>query len=95
MRFTKGKRRIDELQIEDRWSGTGLGAAKFTRVNDGELDVAAGNGRMHQPVGTSAPADGTLALGRLVVWVDEGTNTLWFKVKYSSGTVKTGSVALT
>jgi hypothetical protein len=46
-------------------------------------------------VPTSAPADGVLAAAQFTVWVDESGNTLTFKVKYSGGTVKSGTVALT
>lgn len=46
-------------------------------------------------VPTSAAADGDLANSELHFSVDEGGNNLRIKVKYSGGTVKTATVALT
>jgi len=44
----------------------------------------------------TAPADSVLSSGQFTVWVNESTNELTFKVKYSDGTtVKSGTVALT
>ena len=43
----------------------------------------------------SAPADASLANGQISFWVNESTNALTVKVKYSSGTVKSGTVSLT
>lgn len=42
----------------------------------------------------AALADGDLGLGELHFWVNEGTDKLIFKVKYSTGTVKSGEVSL-
>jgi hypothetical protein len=43
---------------------------------------------------SSAPADATMSNGEVAFWLDESGNNLSFKVKYSSGTVKNGSVAV-
>jgi hypothetical protein len=42
----------------------------------------------------SAPADAVLGNGEITFWLDESGNNLAFKVKYSSGTVKSGTVAV-
>lgn len=44
---------------------------------------------------TSAPNDGDMQNQETVIWVDEAGNNLTFKVKYSGGTIKSGTVALT
>ena len=44
----------------------------------------------------SEPADAAIAAGQVAVWLDEGTNTLNFKVGYVDGvSFKSGSIALT
>lgn len=45
-------------------------------------------------VPNAAPADGELANGQAVMWVDEVGNNIKIKVKYSNGTVKTFTGAL-
>lgn len=45
-------------------------------------------------INTTALADGSHENSEMSFWVDEAGNTLNFKVKYSGGTVKSGSVAL-
>ena len=42
----------------------------------------------------SAVTDGSMGNSQLNFWVNEGSNNLVFKVKYSDGTVKSGTVAL-
>lgn len=46
-------------------------------------------------VDSAALGDGKIGKSRVNIWVDETGNTLSFKVKYSDGTVKSGTVALT
>lgn len=53
------------------------------------------NGRLAYGVPNSAPTDGDLSNGQLSAYVDESGNNLIFRVKYSDGTLKTGTVALT
>jgi hypothetical protein len=53
-----------------------------------------GSGYNLNKINTSALADGSHANSEMSFWVDESGNTLNFKVKYSSGTVKSGSIAL-
>jgi hypothetical protein len=47
------------------------------------------------PVPTSAVSDANHNAGYMTFWVDESGHTLNFKIKYSGGTVKSGSIALT
>jgi len=42
----------------------------------------------------SAVSDGSMGNSQVNFWVNEGSNALTFKVKYSDGTVKSGTVAL-
>jgi hypothetical protein len=51
-------------------------------------------GALAYAVPSSAPTDGDLSNGQVTAWVDETNNLLKFRVKYSGGTLKTGSVAL-
>jgi hypothetical protein len=46
-------------------------------------------------VPATAPADGDLAANQISFWSNDGSNLLAFKMKNSSGVVKTGTVALT
>jgi len=59
----------------------------------GVLKINTG-GQVIQSAFNSAIADGDLANSEMSAYIDEGTNLLTFKVKYSGGTVKTGSIAL-
>lgn len=43
----------------------------------------------------AAQADVSLGNSQVNIWVDESGNNITFKVKYSDGTVKSGTVALT
>lgn len=52
------------------------------------------NARMYQNVPNSAPADADLSNGHVSPYLNEAGNTLLFRVRYSDGTLKTGSVAL-
>lgn len=75
----------DILLIGDGKVGVGVGAprAKLHATDSTIVGVA-----------TAAVADVNLGNGEVNIYVDETNNLLKFKVKYSSGTVKTGSVAL-
>jgi len=44
---------------------------------------------------SAAPEDADIEDGELVLHIDEGGNTLSVRLRYSDGTLKTGTVALT
>ena len=48
---------------------------------------------LHAP--NTAPDDADLKSGSVSFWLDESSNLLTFRCKYSDGTLKTGTVALT
>jgi len=69
--------------------GIGTSDPKF------RLDVVGGIAeRAALPGPTSAPTDADLDNAQWTIWTDEGTNALTFRVKYSDGSLKTGTVAL-
>lgn len=45
-------------------------------------------------VPNSAPVDANIGTSQVSIWVNESTNALTFRVKYSTGTLKTGTVSL-
>lgn len=50
--------------------------------------------RLNQTAPASAPSDGDLTNGTIQYYLDEGGNNLKVRVKYSNGTLKTGTVSL-
>ena len=80
---------------------TAVGAsARTTNTNQVQLGTGSASGlagvaaRVVMGAPNSAIADADLANGQISFYLDEGGNTLTVKVKYSTGTVKTGTVAL-
>ena len=78
---------------------TALGTtAQTTNINQIQLGRGAVSGleatRAIIGAPNSAIADADLVAGQISFYLDEGGNTLTVKAKYSSGTVKTGTVAL-
>lgn len=59
---------------------------------DGRVDVWGIPVQIHAE--SSAPTDGDIDNGAMVAWLNEGSNLLTFRVRYSGGTLKTGTVAL-
>jgi hypothetical protein len=41
-----------------------------------------------------APTDANIPPNHCFIWLNEGANLLTFRVRYSNGTLKTGTVAL-
>lgn len=64
-------------------------------VTTGTFQTNLGTNRVFAGAAPSAPADALLINGQFAVWVDETADQLTFKVKYSGGTVKSGTVTLT
>lgn len=79
------------------------GALSLTSVNDaasanGPINYYASahsfTGRMIQGAPNTAPVDANLGTGQISIWINEATNTLTIRVKYSTGTLKTATLAL-
>ncbi len=81
-----------------------FGSEPYIRQNDdGTLSFVSNHGCEYQissgfntlEVADAAPDDADVRTGTVVAWVNEATNKLTFKVKYSDGaTVKSGEVSL-
>lgn len=69
---------------------SGWGIGRDSNKNDLYLDQ---DGKLAIFYNT-AMADGDMVIAHINPWVHEGNNLLWFKVKYSTGTIKSGSVSL-
>lgn len=79
-------------------AGNPVASTNATITNNYALWVDTGvtrlDGNLIYACPTSAPADAELQNSQMTASVNEGGNLLTFKVKYSSGTVKSGTVAL-
>ena len=62
-------------------------------VEDAKAQIH-GSGSTILGAANSAVNDADLGNGQVNIWVDEAANNLTFKVKYSDGTVKSGTVSL-
>ena len=67
--------------------------ACFTGTPNFDFDVAGGK-RVGLGAPSSAPTDADLDNGQMSAWLDEVGNLLTIRVRYSDGTLKTGTVAL-
>lgn len=79
-----------DVELQKRWDALirhfndhDKGAKQWSTVNALVFSVPA-----------AALASGTMNNSQMQIWVDEVGNNLTFKVKYSNGTVKSGTVAL-
>ena len=46
-------------------------------------------------VANGAPTDGNIPNKGIVIWIDESTNQLKFRLRYAAGTLKSGAISLT
>ncbi len=63
-------------------------------VRAGNQNFLLANGRMLYGVANTPPIDNDIPNGHVTAYLDELGNSLIFRVKYSDGTVKSGTVAL-
>ncbi len=63
-------------------------------IRAGNQNFLLANGRMLYGVSNIAPIDGDIPNSHVTAYLDEVGNTLTFRVRYSDGTLKTGTVAL-
>lgn len=94
-----GKLKIDDSLV-DLTDNCGK-ITELNKTNSGTVTYYIGKGIMYNtniPVfstNNSVPADALLSNKDVTFWLDETNNKLMFKLKYSSGTVKSGEIALT
>ena len=68
----------------------------FVNANDGQPSAKfLSDSRFYSTVPDSAPTDANLDNSQMTFYLDEASNALKVRVRYSDGTLKTGTVALT
>lgn len=77
--------------------GTGPAAEDIVRLEGGAVlfERVSTTGQRYLRADTTVPSDASFAVSQCAFYVDQVGNALKVKVKYSDGTVKTGSIALT
>lgn len=79
--------------VKDPAGNTTIVGATFT-VRAGNQTFSLANGRMSYGVADTPPNDQDIPNGHMTAYLDEVGNSLIFRVRYSDGTLKTGTVAL-
>jgi hypothetical protein len=76
--------------------GSGPAGEDVVRLEGGSVlfERVDSTGQRFLRASTTIPADGTLDISQCAFYVDQATNELKVKVKYTTGTVKIGSIAL-
>lgn len=93
-----GKLKIDDSLVDLADASGKIG--ELNKTNSGTITYYTGKGFSHNGVtpviatNNSAPADALLNNKDISLWIDEITNKLMIKLKYSNGTIKSGEVAL-
>ena len=72
---------------------TGYAPSQVTFSQDDAFITYGLRAYLHAP--NTAPTDADLKNSSISFWLDETNDALTFRVKYSDGTLKTGTVALT
>jgi len=73
-------------------SWDGQNTIGFVKSSSGDVGL---QGRAFIAIPTTAPPDADIPNSFVTLWVDEGLNLLTFRVRYSSGVLKTGTITLT
>lgn len=92
--------RSDVQPLGDAWftcnRGTGPAGEDIVRLEGGAelFERVTTDGQRYLRASTTVPPDASFAVSQCAFYVDQVGNALKVKVKYSDGTVKTGSIAL-
>lgn len=89
LRVTRTGTTVDEVLIENGQLGVGVGTGSTSFL----LHHAGGN-YAHLGAPSSSPTTANMDNGSLIHWLDETNDEVEFVAKYSDGTVKTGTLAV-
>ena len=83
-KFTNMDLNSEFQNLKRQWDSYDQGVIQWNVINS-----------LKETVPNAAILPAALGNGQMQIWVDETGNNLTFQVKYSTGTVKSGTVALT